>query len=111
MQIAMFAGRFLAICDGDHDQTRLQQAWIAGDTIGTPTALAMNNMKQIIGIAILAVGIVLLCMAYDSYHSAASGVSRVVTGTSTDKTMWLLIGGVLGTLAGIGGLITGSRKA
>jgi hypothetical protein len=67
-------------------------------------------MKQIIGIALLVVGIVLLCLAYDSYHSAASGVSRVVTGTSTDKTMWLLVGGIIGTLCGLGGLLTGSKK-
>jgi hypothetical protein len=67
-------------------------------------------MKQIIGIAFLVVGIVLLCLAYSSYHSAASGVSRVVTGTSTDKTLWLVVGGVLGTLLGVGGLLTGSKK-
>jgi hypothetical protein len=68
-------------------------------------------MKQIIGIALLVVGIILLCMAYDSYHSAASGVSRVVTGTSTDKTLWLVVGGIFGTLAGLGGLLFGSKKA
>ena len=67
-------------------------------------------MKQIIGIAFLAVGIMLLCLAYNSYHSAASDVSRVVTGTSTDKTLWLVVGGVLGTLIGAGGLLTGSKK-
>jgi hypothetical protein len=68
-------------------------------------------MKQLIGIALLAVGIILLCLAYNSYHSAASGVSRVVTGTSTDKTLWLGVGGVLGTLLGVGGLLMGSKKA
>ncbi|MGO8696438.1 MAG: DUF3185 family protein [Limisphaerales bacterium] len=68
-------------------------------------------MRQIIGIAFLVAGIVLLCLAWNSYHSAASGVSRVLTGTSTDKTLWLVVGGVLGTLVGLGGLLTGSRKA
>jgi hypothetical protein len=67
-------------------------------------------MKQFIGIAFLVVGIILLCLAYNSYHSAASGVSRVITGTSTDKTLWLVVGGILGTLIGIGGLLTGSKK-
>jgi uncharacterized protein involved in exopolysaccharide biosynthesis len=51
-------------------------------------------MKQIVGIAL-----------------AASGISRVVTGTSTDKTLWLVVGGILGTLLGLGGLLTGSKKA
>ncbi len=68
-------------------------------------------MKQIIGIAALVVGLILLFLAYNSYHSAASGVSRVITGTSTDKTLWLVVGGVLGTLVGLGGLVAGSRKA
>ena len=68
-------------------------------------------MKQIIGIALLVVGIVLLCMAYDSYHSAASGVSRVVTGTSTDKTVWLVVGGIAGSVLGLGGLLTSGKRA
>lgn len=68
-------------------------------------------MKYFIGIALLVAGIVLLCLAYDSYHSAASGVSRTFTGASTDKTIWLLIGGIVGTIAGLGGLLFGSKKA
>jgi hypothetical protein len=68
-------------------------------------------MKQIIGIALLAAGIVLLCMAYDSYHSAASNVSRVVTGTSTDKTLWLTVGGIAGSVLGLAGLLSSARKA
>ena len=68
-------------------------------------------MKQIIGIAFLVVGIVLLCLAYNSYHSAASDVSRVVTGTSTNKTLWLVVGGIFGSLVGLGGLLAGSKRA
>jgi uncharacterized membrane protein YidH (DUF202 family) len=67
-------------------------------------------MKQIIGVAFLVAGVVLLCLAYNSYHSAASGVSRAFTGTSTDKTLWLVIGGILGSVIGLGGLLSGSRK-
>jgi drug/metabolite transporter (DMT)-like permease len=79
------------------------------ELIGTPIAGAVNSMKQIIGIAFLVAGVVLLCLAYDSYHSAASNVSRAVTGTSTDKTLWLAVGGILGSLIGLGGLITGRK--
>jgi hypothetical protein len=67
-------------------------------------------MNKIVSIAILVVGIILLCLAYNSYHSAASGVSRVVTGTSTDKTVWLLIGGIIATGAGLTGTLSGSKK-
>jgi hypothetical protein len=73
--------------------------------------LIQSPMKTIIGIAFLILGIVLLCMAYDSYHSAASGVSRVVTGTSTDKTLWLTVGGIVGSVLGLGGLLMRSSKA
>jgi hypothetical protein len=68
-------------------------------------------MKQIVGIAFLIVGIILLCLAYNSYHSAASGVSRAITGTSTDKTIWLVIGGAVVSALGLGSLMTGSKKA
>jgi uncharacterized membrane protein YidH (DUF202 family) len=67
-------------------------------------------MKQVIGIALLVVGVILLCMAYDGYHSAASGVSRVVTGTSTDKTLGLTIGGIVVSILGLGGLLWRTRK-
>ena len=62
-------------------------------------------MKQVIGIALLVLGVVLLGMAYNSYHSAASGISRAVTGASTDKTVWFLVGGIAGTVLGLGGLL------
>jgi hypothetical protein len=80
------------------------------EALGTEMAKT-KSMKKIIGIAFLIVGIVLLCLAYDSYHSAASDVSRVVTGTSTNKTLWLVVGGILGSLIGLGGLLGGSTKA
>jgi hypothetical protein len=68
-------------------------------------------MKQVIGIALLVIGIILLCMAFDSYHSAASNVSRVVTGTSTDKTLWFVVGGIAGSVLGLGGLLWSSKRA
>jgi hypothetical protein len=69
------------------------------------------TMKQIVGIGLLVAGIVLLCLSWNSYHSAASDVTRAVTGASTDKTIWLLVGGIVGTAAGLGSLFTPSRKA
>jgi Protein of unknown function (DUF3185) len=69
-----------------------------------------SAMKLIIAIALLVVGIVLLIMAYDSYHSAASGVSRAVTGAATDKTVWMLVGGLVATIVGVGGILSGGAK-
>ncbi len=59
----------------------------------------------------LVLGVILLFLAYNSYHSAASGVSRVFTGTSTDKTLWLTVGGIAGSVVGLGALVMNARKA
>jgi uncharacterized membrane protein YidH (DUF202 family) len=70
----------------------------------------LQLMNKLIAIAILVVGVILLCLAYNSYHSAASGVSRAITGTSTDKTVWLLISGIVATAAGLAGTFRGTKK-
>jgi hypothetical protein len=67
-------------------------------------------MNKIVAIAFLVVGIILLCLSYNSYHSAASDVSRVVTGASTDKTVWLLVGGIFATGAGLSGTLGSQKK-
>ena len=84
----------------------------AGRTLSDWHILSLTiAMKQIVGIALLVAGVVLLCLAFNSYHSAASGVSRVVTGTSTDKTLWLAISGIVGSVIGLGSLFYGAKKA
>jgi hypothetical protein len=67
-------------------------------------------MNKIVAIAFLVVGIILLCLSYNSYHSAASDVSRVVTGASTDKTVWLLVGGIFATGTGLSGTLGSQKK-
>ena len=67
-------------------------------------------MNKILALAFLVVGIIALCFAYNADHSAASSVSRAVTGTSTDKTIWLLVGGIFALIVGIAGLFMGSGK-
>ncbi|MGH8127856.1 MAG: DUF3185 family protein [Gammaproteobacteria bacterium] len=59
-------------------------------------------LKKIIGLAILAAGIVLLVFAYNAYHSTASHVSRVFTGNATDNAMWFLIAGIVCVVVGLG---------
>jgi hypothetical protein len=70
----------------------------------------INIMNKIVALAFFVVGIILLCLAYNSYHSAASDVSRAITGTSTDKTLWLLIGGIVAMGAGLSGTLGGTKK-
>lgn len=57
-------------------------------------------MNKAIGLALLAVGIGLLIYGSQSSNSFSSGVSRAFTGSPTNKTLWLLLGGVAATITG-----------
>ena len=58
-------------------------------------------MNKPIGIALLVAGVVLLVLGVSSVNSFTSGVSRFFTGAPTDKSMWLLIGGIVSSIAGL----------
>ncbi|MEO8428694.1 MAG: DUF3185 family protein [Verrucomicrobiota bacterium] len=51
-------------------------------------------------LAILAVGITLIIFGISATDSFSSDVSRFFTGTPTDKSMWLLLGGIAATIVG-----------
>jgi hypothetical protein len=57
-------------------------------------------MNKAIGIALLAVGIILIVFGINSSNSVASDFSRFFTGAETNKTIWLLVGGVASTIVG-----------
>jgi hypothetical protein len=65
-------------------------------------------MNKILSIALLAGGIVLIVVGLNASHSVGSGFSRLFTGSPTDKTIWLLIGGIVAAAIGAGGLLGGS---
>ncbi len=67
-------------------------------------------MNKIISLAILAGGIVLVIYGVSASKSFSSDVSRFFTGSPTDKTMWLLIGGIVAIVVGLAGLFLGQRK-
>ncbi len=60
----------------------------------------MSN--RVLGIVMLAVGVVLLLFGLNATDSAADTLKEGFTGRYTDKTMWYLIGG--GALA-VGGAL------
>ena len=62
----------------------------------------MLAARRIIGLALIAGGIVLLIFAHNASHSAASDISRVFTGNPTDRTMWYMAGGIVCLVAGVG---------
>jgi drug/metabolite transporter (DMT)-like permease len=58
------------------------------------------NTRQIVGIVVLVLGVVLLGFAYQSSNAPVDQISSLLTGRYTEQTMWYLIGGVGLTLAG-----------
>ena len=57
-------------------------------------------MNKALGIAPLAASIVLLVFGISETDSFASHFSRFFTGNPTDKSMWLVLGGVASFLVG-----------
>jgi hypothetical protein len=67
-------------------------------------------MNKAISLAVLAGGILLLIFGIIAYDSSSSDISRFFTGSATDKSIWMLVGGVVATVLGLAGLLHGSKK-
>ncbi len=65
-------------------------------------------MNKAIGVALLVAGIVLLVFGLNSSDSISSSFSRAFTGSPTNKTLWLLVGGVAAMV--VGGVLTLGRS-
>jgi len=58
-------------------------------------------MNTIISIALLVGGVTLMIFGINAMNSFGSDVSRFFTGSPTDKAVWMLIGGLVATAAGL----------
>jgi hypothetical protein len=58
-------------------------------------------MNKALGLALLAVGIALIIYGVDASNSASSSISRTFNGTPTNKTLWLLLGGIASAICGV----------
>lgn len=67
----------------------------------------MNN--RYLGIALLAVGVLLLAWGISASDSFASDMSQFFKGRPTRETMWLVGGGALLAVVGIGLALRGKR--
>ena len=67
-------------------------------------------MNKALGIGLLIAGIVLTIFGINASESFSSEVSRFFTGTPTDKSMWMLIGGIGAGTVGLFMTLT-SRKS
>ena len=68
-------------------------------------------MNKTLFLAFLVIGVVLLVMGVIASDSVRSDFSRFFTGEPTDKTIWLLIGGGVLAIVGLGGLARGGKSA
>ena len=66
-------------------------------------------MNKAVSLALLAGGILLLIFGINAYDSSSSDISRFFTGSATDKSIWMLVGGVAVTVLGVVGLLRGSK--
>lgn len=67
-------------------------------------------MTKAISIALTVGGIVLLYFGGQAFNSVSSDVSRVFTGSPTNKAIMLIVGGVIATIAGLTGMALSGRK-
>jgi hypothetical protein len=67
-------------------------------------------MAKAISLALIVGGVVLLYFGGEAFHSFSSDVSRVFTGSPTNKAIMLIAGGVIATLAGLIGMATSGGK-
>jgi len=59
-------------------------------------------MRAMMGLLIVTMGVILLLYGLDASDSFFSNVSRLFSGAPTDKSIWLMVGGVLAVLVGLG---------
>ncbi|MBL8900805.1 MAG: DUF3185 family protein [Planctomycetes bacterium] len=68
-------------------------------------------MNKIIGLAILAAGILLAILGFQASESFASDFSNFFTGSPTDRSIWLMIGGIVLLAIGGGVLLYSPKRA
>jgi len=68
----------------------------------------MNN--RILAIVLIVAGVCLLFYGLQASHSFSSGLSRFFTGSPTDRTIWLISGGLIAGAAGLFMLMRGVKK-
>jgi hypothetical protein len=68
-------------------------------------------MNKIVSLALLVGGVVLIVYGVSATKSFGSDVSRFFTGSPTDKSIWLLIGGIVAVGIGLTGMLRGSKDA
>lgn len=67
-------------------------------------------MNTALGLAFLVGGIALMAVGFNAAQSVSSDVSRVFTGTPSDRSMWMLVGGFIAAIIGLISLLRGRSR-
>jgi hypothetical protein len=67
-------------------------------------------MNKPVSLVLLIGGIILIIYGISASDSVGSSFSRIFTGAPTDKTIWLLVGGIAAAIIGLFGVMRGSRS-
>lgn len=70
---------------------------------------APSSLHRVISCVLLCLGTVLLIYGFNALDSLGSALTRFFTGTPTDKTLWLMLAGVIFFGTGLGGLALGPK--
>lgn len=68
-------------------------------------------MNKLVSLVFLIGGIFLIISGVIAADSLGSDISRFFTGSPTDKSIWMLIGGIVATVVGWSGLARRSRSS
>ena len=68
-------------------------------------------MNKIVSLALLIGGVALMIYGINATNSFGSDVSRFFTGSPTDKAIWMLIGGIVATIVGLGLTLRRGKRA
>jgi Protein of unknown function (DUF3185) len=66
-------------------------------------------MQNVVGLVLLVVGVVLIIFGMQASASLGSRLSELFSGTPSDRTIWLLLVGVVVAILGLGLVLTGRR--
>jgi LPXTG-motif cell wall-anchored protein len=69
-----------------------------------------ERMPSVVGIALLVVGVVLIVFGMNASASLGSRLSELFTGAPSDRTIWLLLLGIVAAIVGLGLLLAGRRR-
>jgi uncharacterized protein DUF3185 len=69
------------------------------------------GISRIIGLTLLAIGVVLVLFGYNASQSMGEQIVEGFTGRFTNQTMWYLIGGTAAIVGGGALSIWGGRRA